>query len=86
MMENDERRYAAQVADWCERELKSAKAAGHLETRPFVQNAQLIIDALREYARNLPSLAGKAEVSDGFRDLTKDVSRRSLEPTSPKAE
>ena len=48
----DERRYAKDVADWCERELVSARRTGHLETRPFVQNAVLIIAALREYAVN----------------------------------
>jgi hypothetical protein len=50
MSGHSEREYAAEVADWCERELKVAKETGNLETRPFVQNAQLIVDALRAYS------------------------------------
>lgn len=45
-----DRLYAHDVAEWCERELKVAHQTGRLETRPFVQNAALIIAALREYA------------------------------------
>lgn len=45
-----ERTYAKDVADWCERELENARVTGHLETRPLVQNVELIIKALREYA------------------------------------
>ena len=45
-----ERKYAGDVAALCSRELTMARATGHLETRPFVQNADLIIAALREYA------------------------------------
>jgi len=47
-----ERECARQVADWCARELAAANKFGRLETRPFVQNADLIIAALREYAIN----------------------------------
>ena len=47
----DERRSAGEIADWCARELATAKTTGNLETRPFVQNADLIIAALREYAQ-----------------------------------
>lgn len=34
------------IADWCRRELETARRTGSLETRPFVQNADLIIAAL----------------------------------------
>lgn len=45
-------RHAANfVAEWCARELAKARQFGDLETRPFVQNADLIIAALREYAQ-----------------------------------
>lgn len=57
------RKYAGEVADWCARELAKARASGDLETRPFVQNADLIIAALREYASNARALAGA--VTDG---------------------
>ena len=52
MKQDQSRAYAKDVADWCERELKKASESGHLETRPFVQNAVLIIAALREYAND----------------------------------
>lgn len=44
-----DRHAARDVAEWCARELAKARRDGHLETRPFVQNADLIIAALREY-------------------------------------
>lgn len=44
-----DRGYALVVADWCARELAKAREVGQLETRPFVQNADLIIAALRAY-------------------------------------
>ena len=47
---NDDRKWAAEVAEWCGRELDKARNTGKLETRPFVQNADLIVAALREYA------------------------------------
>ena len=48
----EDRAWAAEVADWCARELEEARLrSGTLETRPFVQNADLIIAALREYAQ-----------------------------------
>ena len=47
---SDERKYAKDVADWCERSLTNASATGTMDTRAFVQNAELIITALREYA------------------------------------
>lgn len=45
-----DRAAARDVAEWCDRVLREAKHQGHLETRPFVQNADLIIAALREYS------------------------------------
>lgn len=45
-----DRAAARDVAEWCARELAKARRTGDLETRPFVQNADLIIAALREYA------------------------------------
>ena len=42
-------RYAQDIADWCQRELDTARLTGHLETRPLVQNIDLIIVALRAY-------------------------------------
>lgn len=45
----EERKYALDVAEWCARELNTARSTGDLETRPFVQNADLIIAALLEY-------------------------------------
>lgn len=42
-------RYAQDIADWCQRSLDEARRSGHLETRPFVQNVELIILALRAY-------------------------------------
>lgn len=59
-----DRKYASDVADWCARELAKARTSGDLETRPFVQNADLIIAALREYGQN-----------DGLRPLAGAVSR-----------
>ena len=50
MSEGQRRRAARNVAAWCQRELDTARATGHLETRPLVQNVELIIEALREYA------------------------------------
>jgi len=45
------RAYATEVADWCERELKMAKElGGRMDYRCYVQNVDLIIGALREYA------------------------------------
>lgn len=48
------RAYATEVADWCERELKSAKENGERMGRAYVQNVDLIIAALREYAAKPP--------------------------------
>lgn len=45
-----DRAYAAVIADWCARSLAEAKESGAFDTRCFVQNADLIIAALREYA------------------------------------
>ena len=50
----EERRYAKDVADWCARSLAEAKETGAFDTRCFVQNADLIIAALREYAEHHP--------------------------------
>lgn len=44
------RAYAKDVADWCARELAEAKGEGHPLGRAYVQNIDLIIEALREYA------------------------------------
>lgn len=60
-------RYAQDVADWCQRSLDDARKNGRLETRPFVQNVELIIAALRAYngldptntARSIPANGGK---------------------------
>jgi len=49
-MTKTDRAYAKDVAEWCERSLSEARRVGYLDTRPFVQNVQLIICALREYA------------------------------------
>lgn len=46
----DNRTHAKDVADWCARSLAEAKETGAFDTRCFVQNADLIIAALREYA------------------------------------
>lgn len=74
----DERRYANDVADWCERELVKARETGNLETRPFVQNADLIIAALREYGSRA-SIVGVAAVGKSFAEIAKDQPRRSGE-------
>jgi len=69
----EDRAWAAEVADWCARELEEARLrSGMLETRPFVQNADLIIAALREYAQRP---LGIASVGPSFRDMTKDLPR-----------
>lgn len=75
----NDRRYATDVADWCARELATAKDTGCLETRPFVQNADLIIAALREYASGNALLAGVAAVGPSFAEIAKDLPRRSGE-------
>ncbi len=46
------RSYAAEVADWCARELKGAKESGSPMGRAYVQNIDMIIVALREYAKS----------------------------------
>lgn len=48
------RAYATEVADWCQRELDAAKAHGSPTGRAYVQNIDLIIEALREYASRPP--------------------------------
>jgi hypothetical protein len=75
----EDRRYAVEVADWCARELAKARENGSLETRPFVQNADMIIAALREYATGGSSLSGKAAPGPSFAEITKDLPRRSGE-------
>lgn len=47
----NDRAAARDVAEWCARELATARQTGHLETRPFVQNVDIIIAALREFSR-----------------------------------
>lgn len=51
------RGYAVQVADWCQRELDDVKK--HAQAPPmgraYVQNVDLIIKALREYAARPPA-------------------------------
>lgn len=71
---SEDRVYAGDVADWCERELKAAKETGTLETRPFVQNAQMIIDALRVYAVSGAVTPGQsvADIKEHLRTLKKD--------------
>jgi hypothetical protein len=50
-MTSDSRRWAIDVADWIERELTDARSGTkEMSMRPFVQNAELIVEALREYA------------------------------------
>ena len=51
VQEMTDRKYALEVADWIERELAKAKTTGETETlrRPYIQNTDLIIKALREY-------------------------------------
>ena len=77
-----DRKYAFDVAEWCSRELAKARATGDLETRPFVQNADLIIAALREYSQNdgLRSLAGAVSQGQTFDDLRAEIA--SLTPKS----
>ena len=70
MSEQEERYYARDVAIWCERELAKAKETGNLETRPFVQNAELIIKALKEYSNNL---AGAVSAGPSYADIAKDA-------------
>lgn len=62
---DDDRAAARDVADWCARELAIARQTGRLETRPFVQSADLIIAALREYAAatNVPTVGDRTERS-----------------------
>ncbi|HMH95668.1 MAG TPA: hypothetical protein VK577_03695 [Bradyrhizobium sp.] len=53
------RAYANEVADWCARELEEAKGQRQPMGRAYVQNVDLIIAALREYANQPPkSLKG----------------------------
>ncbi len=75
----EDRRYAVDVADWCARELAKARETGSLETRPFVQNADLIIAALREYATGKALLAGAAAIGKSFAEITKDLPRQTGE-------
>jgi len=53
-----QRSYANEVANWCERELKEAKGYATGDASPmgraYVQNIDLIIKALREYACRPP--------------------------------
>lgn len=62
-----ERMAAKDVAEWCGREVAVARKTGHLETRPFVQNATLIIKALREFSLAVDILAAlhKARIELG---------------------
>ncbi len=45
----DDYKWAFEIADWCQRCLDEARTTGRFETRPFVQNAALIIKSLRYY-------------------------------------
>lgn len=54
MDSGSKRVYANEVANWCERELKSAAENGDPMGRAYMQNIDLIIEALREYARRAP--------------------------------
>lgn len=67
------RKYAGEVADWCARELAKARETGDLETRPFVQNADLIIAALREYASSTRALAGAVTTGPYLADIKKTL-------------
>lgn len=61
----ENRPYAKTVADWCARSLAEAKDTGAFDTRCFVQNADLIIAALREYAGQKVVMTWK-EADDGI--------------------
>jgi hypothetical protein len=61
-------RYAQDVADWCQRSLDDARKHGRLETRPFVQNVELIILALRAYDGPNPKPPIQAEDEDEIVD------------------
>lgn len=51
------RAYATEVADWCASELVKAKNLGErMDYRCYVQNVDLIIEALREYAAKPPQV------------------------------
>ena len=51
----EKNRWAGEVADWCARSLDNARVLGRsLDTRPFVQNIDLIIAALRAYEGPTP--------------------------------
>jgi hypothetical protein len=46
--------FVREVAAWCEQEIELAKKSGrHVDNRPFVQNADMIICALRSYAATI---------------------------------
>lgn len=51
-------RHAKDAADWCQRALDAARATGDIDTRPFVQNAERIIRALRLLAAQPAPAAG----------------------------
>ena len=50
------RAYANEVADWCARELAEARGQRQPMGRAYVQNVDLIIAALREYAAKPPQV------------------------------
>lgn len=45
------RRWAKEVADWIESERDIARKGGTMNMRPFVQNVDIILEALREYEK-----------------------------------
>lgn len=52
--EHPDARHARDVAEWCQRSLEQAKAGGDFDTRCMVQNAALIVAALRAYSGSPP--------------------------------
>jgi hypothetical protein len=58
-----ERAYADEVANWCARELADARKGDLTMGRAYVQNIDLIIKALREYAATPPKVVKECWVN-----------------------
>lgn len=65
--------YASDVADWCQRELDKARETGTIVTRPFVQNVELIIKALRAFATPQPADAVRGALAKISVPVPKDI-------------
>lgn len=74
--------YARDVADWCQRSLDDARKSGRLETRPFVQNAEMIIAALRTYG-NKPTVVKLNSHGGGTGVNDYEMSDGSVETLAP---